>query len=187
MEDLEPREATLSGSLLIAHPSLMDANFRHTIVLISMHSSEQGALGVVLNRPLEKTLGDFKADFASHPLSRVPLFYGGPVAQQEMILTAWQSTESPGIYKLYFGLSVEKAEMLLESDPKTDVRGFIGYSGWSSGQLEGELKENAWAVSPIDGSILQAKELGDLWRQLLKRVRPEWTILADTPENPSWN
>ena len=68
--------AVLGGSLLLAHPSLRDDNFKRTVILIASHDSE-GAMGVVLNRPLEKQLGELNDEFAQSPLSQVPLFAGG--------------------------------------------------------------------------------------------------------------
>ncbi|MDX2110484.1 MAG: YqgE/AlgH family protein [Verrucomicrobiota bacterium] len=186
-QDFESGEHNLAGWLLVAHPSLLDANFKQTIVLISAHSKETGAIGVIVNRPLEQTLGSFKAEYNGHPLGNVPLYFGGPVAPEEMILTAWQSTDDPVVFKLYFGLSLQKAEELLTEDPAILMRGFIGYSGWSSGQLEGELSDNAWAVCPLDGATLHKEDAPGAWKRLLKRIRPEWSFLADGPADPGLN
>ncbi len=183
----EPEEnPTLSGTLLIAHPGLLDPNFRRTVVLISAHSGKDGALGVVLNRPMGKTLGDQKAEFTSGPLANVPLYYGGPVNSDEMILAAW-NWENDKVFRLYFGISREKASEMMQSDPGTDLRAFIGYAGWSGGQLESELKQNAWVVCPVEANAL-AREGGEpLWRHILSRVKPELAFLANTPEDPSRN
>lgn len=184
---MDPKMPSLSGSILIAHPSLHDANFKQTVILISAHSEQQGALGVILNRPMGKTLGGLKEAFSYGVLADVPLFFGGPVNENELILTAWQPTDDPGLYRLYFGLSPERAIELKMGAGALEMRAFMGYSGWSSGQIEGELQDNSWAVGPLDSHTLEAKDLKSLWRKALYRVRPEWLLVADTPPDPTLN
>jgi len=116
----------LVGSLLLAHPALRDANFRHTVILMSAHGSE-GAMGVVLNRPVGRRLGELNGDFSLGPLASVPVYHGGPVQTEQLILAAWQA-HADG-FKLYFGIEPEKAEQLA-SEEGTHLRAFLGYSGW---------------------------------------------------------
>src|SRR5271157_6456507 len=123
---------SLAGSLLLAHPVLRDPNFRRTAVLMSTHSAE-GAMGVVLNRPLGKRLGELKGDFALGPLSETPIFTGGPVQTDQLILAAWHS--SGDMFQLHFGIDPEKAIQML-ADESTRLRAYLGDSGWSAGQLE---------------------------------------------------
>ncbi len=177
----------LSGSLLVAHPVLVDPNFRRTVVLIAVHTSEEGAHGVVINRPLSKKLEEFDNDFAFGPLAKVPLYYGGPVKQDQMILTAWKWSSESRAFQLFFGITAEKAAEMLTAEPDLDVRGFLGYAGWTEGQLEGELGKRAWVVSPIDGRILKSTPDKSLWRNILITVNPDLKILADAPEDPSTN
>src|ERR1041385_4734972 len=92
---------TLAGSLLLAHPAMRDPNFRHSVVLMSAHNAE-GAMGVVLNRPLGKRLGELSGDFALGPLAGVPLFKGGPVQTDQLVLVAWQV--HPEGFRLHFGV-----------------------------------------------------------------------------------
>ena len=177
----------LSGSLLVAHPVLVDPNFRRTIVLIAVHTSEDGAHGVVINRPLGKKLGEFEENFAIGPLAEVPLYYGGPVKQDQMILTAWKWRDESKAFQLYYGITPEKAAEMLTTEPSLDVRGFLGYAGWTGGQLEVELGKLAWVISPIDTKTLQAKPDTVLWRNILIAINPDLKILADAPEDPSIN
>jgi putative transcriptional regulator len=178
---------TVAGSLLLAHPDLRDANFRRTVVLISAHSREDGALGVVLNRPLEQTLGEADDEFAFGPLAQVKLYRGGPVNPEQMLLSAWQWNAAEGVFRLHFGITAEKAAELLQNEPGTEVRGFLGYAGWSDGQLERELKERAWVVAPIDTPAFQRAHDETLWKHLLLRIKPELRFQADAPEDPSVN
>ena len=80
----------MAGTLLLAHPSLMDPNFRHSVVLLTAHSAGDGSLGVVVNRPLGKTLGEYDPGLSTSDLADIPLYAGGPVAAGQMILAAWR-------------------------------------------------------------------------------------------------
>jgi putative transcriptional regulator len=178
---------TVAGSLLLAHPSLDDGNFRRTVVLVSAHSREEGALGVILNRPLEKALGEVHGEFAFGPLAGVKLYEGGPVAPEQMLLSAWRWDTDEGVFRLHFGITTEKAIELLDTEPGTEVRGFLGYAGWTGGQLEGELKHKAWVVAPIDSPAFQVETGEHLWKNLLGQVKPELFFQTDAPEDPSVN
>lgn len=178
-------EPSLAGSLLLAHPSMRDENFRRAVVLLSAHSDE-GALGVILNRPLGKQLGDLKVDFATGPLAAVPVYLGGPVSPTQVILAAWQTLSEEGAFKLYFGVDVDKLEELL-GEADLQVRAFLGYSGWSKGQLEDELRQDAWLISSVPGEMLGQLEGPDLWRTILGGISPEMRLEADEPENPEKN
>src|SRR4051812_5635172 len=124
-------QESLAGALLLAHPSLRDPNFRRAVVLMSAHGPE-GAMGVVLNRPLGRRLGELKGDFALGPLAGVPLCQGGPVEDKQLVLVAWQTREDG--FRLHFGIEPDKALQLLDEDGTT-LRAYVGYSGWSAGQL----------------------------------------------------
>lgn len=174
---------TLAGSLLLAHPSMRDPNFRRCVVLMSAHNAE-GAMGVVLNRPLGKRLGEMSGDYALGPLAKVPLFNGGPVQTEQLVLAAWQSRDDG--FRLHFGIEPDKALLLLEEEG-THVRGFLGYSGWSAGQLENEMKLRTWIVADVPEDLLTHTQDDSLWRTVLGREGAEWRLLADEPEHPEKN
>src|ERR1017187_6538577 len=117
-ESIHSARESLAGSLLLAHPVLRDPNFRRTAVLLSPRGPE-GAMGVVLNRPLGKRLGELKGDFALGPLSETPIFTGGPVQTDQLILAAWHS--SGDAFQLHFGIDPDKAIQML-SDGSTRIR-----------------------------------------------------------------
>ena len=191
MTDSDTNESSgfksLAGSLLLAHPSLDDPNFYRTVVLVSAHSEADGALGVVINRPLEKTLSQFDGGFSYSDLSDVPIYEGGPVGSRELILTAWQWRLNEGRFQLHFGLSPDRARELAIADEAIDLRGFAGYSGWGRGQLENELEQGSWVVIPVSGGAVDVEEMDDLWSALIGQVSPELRLLADAPENPELN
>ena len=175
--------SSLAGSLLLAHPALKDPNFRRTVVLMSAHNDD-GAMGVVLNRPLKKTLGDMKGPLSGGPLSDAPVFAGGPVQTDQLILVAWQIRDDG--FRLHFGIDPTRATQLLEEEG-TDVRAFMGYSGWTAGQLETEMATDTWIVAEAPGDLFSQPTDNELWSLALKREGDDWRLLADEPEDPEQN
>ena len=174
------------GSLLLAHPNLQDPNFARSVILLTAHTASDGALGVVLNRPLSRKLGDLKPELKGSSLAGIPLYRGGPVASGEVILMAWKYEVSQAAFKLYFGIDEAKAVQIQSEDPAYQLRAFMGYSGWSEKQLENELSSESWLLSQIRPAVGQ--NTGDpLWRELLMEVDPEMGLWADEPEDLSNN
>lgn len=182
------KQTKLAGSLLLAHPALRDPNFRRSVILLSAHS-EEGALGVVINRPMGKNLAEVSGDFALGDLADVPVFCGGPVSEKQLILSAWEASDEEGTFKLYFGIDPEKAIELRRNSVRLRLEAFMGYAGWEGGQLEGELRDNAWLVAPVEGLLLRENP-GDgdsMWRAIIGRLSPELRLLADAPDEPDRN
>lgn len=178
-------KTNFAGNLLLAHPAMKDPNFGRTVVLMSAHDAD-GALGVVINRPLRRRLDEVSPDFALGPLAKVPLYAGGPVETEKLILAAWRWREATEEFELQFGLDPERAAAIV-AEPGYTLRGFLGYAGWGKGQLENEMKQNTWfAVGPVDYN-LGAEDGPALWRLILGSLDPELKLLADEPEDPSKN
>lgn len=181
-----PRKlTTLAGQLLLAHPVLEDGNFKRTVVLLSSHDGD-GAMGVVLNRPLDRQLGELNTDFALSPLAGVPLYFGGPVESDQLILVTWHWIPAEQAFQLHFGVEVEKATAMIGM-PGVTMRGFLGYSGWTKGQLENELKHDTWLVSPVEGDWLIKHDGVSLWRAMVGHLNPDLKLLADAPDDPTVN
>ena len=179
----KPPEDSLAGSLLLAHPSLRDANFRRTVVLMTAHGPA-GAMGVIVNRPLEQRLGELDADFVLGPLAAVPVFAGGPVQTEQLILAGWRA--QPNGFQLHLGIDPEKAGLLF-ADEETRIRAFLGHAGWSAGQLEDELKRDSWIVAEAPSDLF-AQPAGEvLWREFLGREGNLWRLLADEPDEAGEN
>jgi putative transcriptional regulator len=174
---------TLAGSLLLAHPAMRDKNFQRSVVLMSAHGPE-GAMGVVLNRPMGKRLGELSGEFALGPLASIPLFTGGPVKTDQLVLAAWQTRDDG--FRLHFGIEPDKALQLM-AEEGTHVRGFLGYSGWGAGQLEKEMKLHTWIVADVPEDLLTHSQDESLWRTVLGREGTEWRLLAGEPDNPEFN
>jgi putative transcriptional regulator len=177
--------ASLAGQLLLSHPAMKDPNFGRTVVLLSAHDAD-GALGVVLNRPLGRRLGELGVDFALGPLSRVPLYQGGPVETEKLILAGWRWRETTSEFELQFGLDPDRAAQLA-LDPAATLRGFLGYAGWGKGQLEREMKQQTWFVAGPADYNLGSEEGPALWRLILGSLDPQLKLLADEPDDPARN
>src|SRR2546421_12095201 len=98
MRNLRPgKPRSLAGSLLVAHPTMADPNFRRTVLFISAHDPEDGALGVILNRPLDKQVGDLVSDDAPAALSDLPVYLGGPVGENQLMFAVLQWEQGDGL------------------------------------------------------------------------------------------
>lgn len=178
---------SLAGSLLLAHPAMQDPNFARAVVMLSAHD-EEGALGVVLNRPMDQCLGEIDPEFLGGMIEEVPVFAGGPVQTDRLIICAIGIHPDGEGLRLHFGLDPERAEtLMMEQGDRLDLRAFLGHSGWGAGQLENELKHHTWAVSAIPADLLLREPDESLWRGVISTVGPEWRLLAHEPEDPERN
>jgi len=173
---------SVAGTLLLAHPAMNDGNFHRAVILMSVHDKD-GAMGVMLNRPADKKLGSLTGDFALGPLATVPVFHGGPVQDRQLILVAWES--QPDGFRMHFGIEPDKASECL-SEGMT-VRAFLGYAGWTGGQLETELDRNTWVVAELPHDLITHEQDETLWRDVLGSQSVEWRLLADEPDDPALN
>ena len=140
-----------------------------------------------MNRPLSKTLGELDPSFQKNPLAATHVYEGGPVEKGKLIIAAWEWMESPSSFKLHFGIDVNRAINIKEFNPSADFICFVGHSGWSPGQLESELAENAWVVSSLDKDTFDKREENSLWKNILGNISDELRFLADAPEDPTFN
>jgi putative transcriptional regulator len=182
----EPAFTCLTGHLLLAHPGLRDPNFRRCIILLSAHDQEGGALGVVTNRPLGRTLGAAQDSLADSPVGALPLFAGGPVSTSEVLLAAWRWEDQGRRFHMAFGVTIEAMGRLIEEHDDFDARVFLGYAGWSAGQLEAELREGAWIAAPINQDWLGGDN-ATCWRRAIRTVRPDLALQAEIPDDPAMN
>jgi putative transcriptional regulator len=178
-------KTTYAGQLLLAHPALRDPNFRRAVILMSVHDPD-GAVGVVLNRPLGRQLAELNPEFAVSTLAGVPVYQGGPVETEKLILVSWRRDSVQMEFQLNFGLDVEQAVDLVGT-PGVTVRAFLGYSGWGKGQLEKEMKQQTWITVPVVDYNLTAEEGAGLWKLIVGSLDPELKLMADEPEDPTLN
>ena len=175
------KRQSLAGSLLIAHPNMLDPNFRRTVLFISAHDPEDGAVGIIINRPLDKQLADVVTEPPPAGLADVPVFLGGPVGKNQLMIAAleWQKGE---------GLKLNQKVALEEpNDDGATVCAFVGYAGWTAGQLETELEQKAWLVRKPSRSLIRLERLPQLWFDIMRGLGPWYKMLAAAPDDPSLN
>src|SRR3954467_5642501 len=125
---------SLAGSLLVAHPNMLDPNFRRTVLFISAHDAADGAVGVILNSPLDKQVADLVNETPPEGLGDVPVFLGGPVGKNQLMFAAFEWGDGDGL-TVNHNVQADEAHERLDADPMS-IRAFVGYAGWSAGQLE---------------------------------------------------
>ncbi len=187
MREFETQSSSLAGSLLLAHPSLRDPNFRNTVVFLSMHNEEDGAFGMILNRPSGRRLNELIQDRDLGMLAMAPVYLGGPVGQDQILLAAFRWDEAAHVWHWRHDVTFESTPEILEDD-HTVLRVFAGYAGWSKGQLERELRQKTWLVHSPDESLLDPDvNEGDLWMTLVRSHGPMLRFLTDIPDNLGLN
>ena len=177
----------VQGLLLAAHPSLKDPNFRRSVLFLSTHKAELGAFGFVINRPLGKSAADLLPAHDSRTLlERVPVYLGGPVGHDQLSFARvqWESDEADA--KLQTNLSLEEVAALIDDAPGS-VRAFVGYSGWSVGQLEGELEQNAWLLLKPDDHTGSPFVHERIWYKIMNSLGPTYKLMAAVPDDLSLN
>jgi putative transcriptional regulator len=171
--------------LLVAHPNMLDPNFRRAVLFISAHTPDDGALGVILNRPLEKQVSEVVSEAPLNALDKVPVFFGGPVGRDRLIFASLEWKTGEGL-KLNHNVDLDEANKQIGKSPGS-IRAFIGYAGWGAGQLEAEMKQNAWVIRKPDRATTKLDRLPRLWFDIMGRLGPWFKLLAAAPDDPSLN
>jgi len=180
---------SLRGKLLLAGPVLKDPNFDRTVVLITEHTDE-GAMGLVLNRPSTAAVGDAVPDLTWIADAEDSVFVGGPVAPNGVIVLAEWDDPAQAVVLVEDDLGFVPGEV---EDPDAvgaairRARVYAGHAGWGPGQLEAELAEEAWIVeSPLRDELFSA-DAEHLWPSVLRRMGREFALLSTMPPDPSLN
>lgn len=179
----------IKGNVLLAEPFMMDSNFRRSAVVLCEHDAE-GTVGFIMNKPLDIDMTDLISDF---PDFDTTLFYGGPVATDTihyMHNVGDLLDESIKVQSgIYWGGDFEKLKFLIDSKliQPANIRFYIGYSGWSSGQLSEELESGSWMVADMHTNYLFKSEPASLWQQILRDMRDPYSVIAEMPDGANWN
>ena len=178
---------TLKGQLLVAAADLFDPNFRRSVVLITEHGDD-GALGVVLNRPAETTVAEAVPPLADLVADDDPVYVGGPVEQGAVIVLAEfdDPDDSAGTVFDDVGFVAGAAALALVSAEIRRARVFAGYAGWSAGQLDAELEAEGWIIAPATPEDVFGPA-DELWSDVLRRKGGPYALLATMPPDPSLN
>ena len=175
------------GQLLIAGPGLVDPNFWRTVVLIVEHS-DVGALGLVLNRPSETTVGEAVAELERLLDVDDSLYVGGPVQPSALIVLA--EFDQPGEAALIAFEDIGVLANGAQDDPSLSVRrgrAFVGHAGWGPGQLDDEVERGDWILEPARREDAFTGQPLDLWSEVLTRKGGSYALVARMPPDPSVN
>jgi len=176
------------GRVLVSEPFLQDTYFKRSLVLLTEHSDE-GAVGFVLNKPLEVKVNEVMNDF---PISLASVSIGGPVSTNTIHYLHTLGDLIPNsvhvMDNIYWGGDFDTIKNMVRAGEISSehIRFFLGYSGWHAGQLENELEQNSWLVTEIKSSLIM-KPNTNIWKNTLSQLGEKYRIWANFPENPSLN
>jgi putative transcriptional regulator len=181
---------SLEGHLLVAAPQLLDPNFARALVLLIEHNDE-GAFGLVVNRPVSKTLQELWREVGSAPChSRQPVYLGGPVPGPLISLhnrpAMAEAQPAPGVF---FAAKKQHLDALvLSEEPAYKI--FLGHAGWGAGQLETEIEQGAWRSLPATAELVFSTA-DDLWeiifRELGHSLLRSMIDVKELPPDPTLN
>jgi len=180
------------GSLLIANPVLPDPNFSRTVILLCDHD-EQGSFGLVINRSTQLKAPDLFLNINILKSYNEKIYLGGPVSPS-MVFFLCRSPSAAGKLDevcsgVYFGSNLETLKSLYSSleNPEQDIRFYLGYSGWSGGQLAEEMEQNSWLVQRANEQFIFLDSESSIWPQAVNSLGEKYQYLTKAPVNPQWN
>jgi len=184
------RRKAKAGDVLMAQPFMTDTNFKRAVVGLCEHNKE-GSLGFILNKPINMKLTELISDVESDEAFEV--YYGGPVATDtlhyihnvgDLLDDSVKVTQG-----VYWGGDFEKLKFLIASGMilKENIRFYIGYSGWTSGQLENELTYGSWILSDLYSNYIFKSKASTLWQQAIRNKGNTFSVIAQIPNYISFN
>lgn len=178
----------LKGMVLLANPALNNPDFQKTVILMTHQDENHEGLGIILNKPLNRTLSQIYSEYTYTHLANTPVYWGGPVDSERLIITAWHRCEKEGLFQLHFGISPDQAIILLNSHYDIEIRCFKGITSWGKGQLFAEFKASVWIPCELSHYLIENVNSGcRLWHHLLMQLPPRLLLNVGTPNNPSLN
>jgi putative transcriptional regulator len=179
----------IKGRLLISEPFLVDYYFKRSVVLLAEHN-EEGSFGLIINKPVNIVLSDVLKDF---PDFNASVFLGGPVKTDSLYFIHTVGKEIENSLEitdgLFWGGDIEHVQELItigKLQPK-DIKFFVGYSGWVSKQLEGELARNSWLVSNTNAKQVMQSNPENLWKDTVKKLGGDYVYWTNFPTDPALN
>lgn len=184
MDNLKP------GGVLIADPFLKDLNFIRSVIFLCEHRSEEGSLGFVINHKCNKSIGELVTDLAGCDFA---VYYGGPVQMNTIhflhrcphLIT--EGTEI--IDGIYWGSTFAEAADLIKHNKinSSQIRFYIGYSGWAEKQLQSEVEEKTWLITYGNKRLVFNNNTEQIWPNALKQIGGEYEQLINYPLDPQLN
>jgi putative transcriptional regulator len=179
---------SLHGNLLIASPAIFDPNFRRTVVLLTAHTDE-GAIGLILNRRSETTVGEAVQRLVPLTGEDEPIFAGGPVNSTGVSMLAEFDDPTDAGVEVLGDIGFVALDDSLEhgAPPLRRRRVFAGVASWGAGQLEEELESEDWIVQPSTNDDVFSDDPETLWERVLERMGGSYAVVARMPFDPSLN
>lgn len=180
---------SLKGQLLLDSGQLRGSFFHRSVLLVCHHDAD-GAFGLVLNHPTGNKVGDVVVLDLPELVREEPLFVGGPVQTNALTFLHADTFLPDGnvMANLSMGHSLDELQEIASSfSPTRQLRCYAGYSGWMGGQLETEMEQRAWLTHPASLDLVFSNGEEKLWKEILSRKGWKYRLLAEGPEDPSWN
>jgi putative transcriptional regulator len=180
---------SLKGQFILDQGKLQGSFFHRTVILVCQHDSE-GAFGLVLNRAAPNKVGDALVANLPDRIKDQPLFLGGPVQPQALsYLHKGNFVPDANVFaNLSLGHSLDTLLDLAESfSPDQQLKIFAGYAGWSAGQLDDEMKRDTWMTHPASLELVFDPKPEKLWQSILRQKGLKYRLIAEGPDDPSWN
>jgi putative transcriptional regulator len=178
---------SLQGQLLIASPRLADPNFARSVVVMVQHNDD-GALGLIVNRPLQTTIKEVAEKALDIPCGvEATLHQGGPCEGPLMVVHTHETQSDIEVFPgVYFTTDRDKIEWLMAHNDGA-IKFFVGYAGWAAGQLESEIETESWLIAPADARVVLDGDM-EQWSKLMTSLTlGKWIDPERIPEDPSLN
>lgn len=176
----------LTGKLLVATPKLRDPCFAHTVILL-ISCNGLGATGIILNRPLKRSVDNYELEYKLPSVLDSPVYQGGPISTDELSVSAWIWHKNDRLFELRYNLKEEDVAALDTEHNEIQIRSFWGHASWGPFQLIAEILNGMWYPVKV-GTIFGMKERGEeLWRAVVEKTNPAMLMLNDFPDDPGWN
>lgn len=182
--------APTRGRVLISEPFLGDYYFGRSVVLLIEHEDGEGTFGVIMNKPISTPVNKIIVDF---PYFESNVFLGGPVQQDQLYFLHTLGDLVPDAEEvlkgIFWGGDIEAIKAMIQQGAvkPNQIRFFLGYSGWESNQLKGELNRNAWLVSNTTSRALMQTKPVNMWNHFIRRMGTKYDLWLRFPENPELN
>lgn len=187
---IKNKVALAAGNLLLSEPFMPDPNFKRTVVMLCEYMPDGGSVGFILNKPLQIKVCDALLDFDE---VKNELFYGGPVAQDTLhYFHRYGDLIEESMHvkdDIFWGGNFEQLGEMLRKGTilPQHIKFFLGYSGWSTGQLEEEMQDNSWIITPAKSEYIFDISDKELWKKVLNDLGGEYKQITHYPEDPMLN
>ncbi|MFA6923791.1 MAG: YqgE/AlgH family protein [Bacteroidales bacterium] len=179
----------VKGRLLLSEPFLNDFFFKRSVILLAEHN-EEGSYGLIINKPANVKIKEILPDFPEFDAS---VYIGGPVKTDSLFFIHTLGSQIANseliVEGIYWGGNFDDLKKLISDNNilPTEIKFFIGYSGWTPKQLEKELKENSWVITDSDKTQIMKTDNSDLWNNVVKSMGKEYAVWVNYPVHPSLN